>query len=155
MPINYGTWEITGKWQNHSFVSNKFVFEKNTIATRLNIFNFFLSVPPFVFAVLFIPSFHVLSSYCISVSLDTQFGGSSHCLIFDEISWHSSFKQQNLNDRAIFVWPWNENGRTKQKQQTYGNRAIWLVYLKDTNARGFFGWLNERSGEKTSCPRTI
>ena len=49
-------------------------------------FNFFLSVPPFVFAVLFIPSFHVLSSYCISVSLDTQFGGSSNCLIFDEIS---------------------------------------------------------------------
>ena len=60
--------------------------KKNTIATRFNIFNFFLSVPPFVFAVLFIPSFHVLSSYCISVSLDTQFGGSSHCLIFYEIS---------------------------------------------------------------------
>ena len=59
---------------------------KNTIGTRFSIFNFFLSVPPFVFAVLFIPSFHVLSSYCISVSLDTQFGGSSHCLIFDEIS---------------------------------------------------------------------
>ena len=67
-------------------MSNKFVFEKNTTGTRFNMFNFFLSVPPFVFAVLFIPSFHVLSSYCISVSLDTQFGGSSHCLIFDEIS---------------------------------------------------------------------
>ena len=60
--------------------------KKNTIGTRFSIFNFFLSVPPFVFAVLFIPSFHVLSSYCISVSLDTQFGGSSHRLIFDEIS---------------------------------------------------------------------
>ena len=30
--------------------------------------------------------------------------------------------------RAIFVWPWNESARTKQKQQTNGNRAIWLVY---------------------------
>ena len=30
--------------------------------------------------------------------------------------------------RAIFVWPWNENARTKQKQQTNENRAIWLVY---------------------------
>ena len=30
--------------------------------------------------------------------------------------------------RAIFVWPWNEKARTKQKQQTNGNRAIWLVY---------------------------
>ena len=28
--------------------------------------------------------------------------------------------------RAIFVWPWNENAPTKQKQQTNGNRAIWL-----------------------------
>ena len=56
--------------------------KKNTIATRFNIFNFFLSVPPFVFAVLFIPSFHVFSSYCISVSLDTPFGGSSYCLNF-------------------------------------------------------------------------
>ena len=36
--------------------------------------------------------------------------------------------------RAIFVWPWNENSRTKQKQQTNGNRAIWLVYRTDTNA---------------------
>ena len=40
---------------------------------------------------------------------------------------------------------------TKQKQQTNGNRAIWLVYRTDTNARGF--WLVKRnSGEKTSCP---
>ena len=39
--------------------------------------------------------------------------------------------------RAIFVWPWNENARTKQKQQTNGNRAIWLVYGTDTNERGF------------------
>ena len=28
----------------------------------------------------------------------------------------------------IFIWPWNENAWTKQKQQTSGNRKIWLVY---------------------------
>ena len=41
--------------------------------------------------------------------------------------------------RTIFVWPWNENARTKQRQKTNGNRAIWLVYRTDTNACGF--WL--------------
>ena len=40
--------------------------------------------------------------------------------------------------RTIFVWPGNENVRTKQKQQTNANRAIWLVYRTDTNARGPF-----------------
>ena len=45
--------------------------------------------------------------------------------------------------RAIFVWPWNENSRTKQKQQTNGNRAIGLVYRTNTNACGF--WLVERT----------
>ena len=50
--------------------------------------------------------------------------------------------------RTIFVWPGNENVRTKQKQQTNGNRAIWWVYRTDTNARGPFlvkrtlGWKN-------------
>ena len=42
-------------------------------------------------------------------------------------------------DRAIFAWPWNENSRTKQKQQTNDNRAIWLVYRTGTKKRGF--WL--------------
>ena len=46
-------------------------------------------------------------------------------------------------DRVIFVWPWNENALTKQKQQTNGNRAILLVYRTDTNARGF--WLVKRT----------
>ena len=41
--------------------------------------------------------------------------------------------------RATFIWPCNENGGTKQKQQTNGNRAIWLVYPTDTNTHGF--WL--------------
>ena len=36
----------------------------------------------------------------------------------------------------------NENARTKQKQQTTGNRAIALVYRTDTNARGI--WLVKR-----------
>ena len=45
--------------------------------------------------------------------------------------------------RAIFVLPWNENSRTKQKQQTNGNRAIGLVYRTNTNACGF--WLVERT----------
>ena len=48
----------------------------------------------------------------------------------------------------IFVWTWNESARTKQKQQTNGNRAISLVYRTDKHARGFwlvkrtFGWKN-------------
>ena len=50
------------------------------------------------------------------------------------------------HDRAIFVWPWNENVRTKQKQQTNGNRAIWLVYRTDRQTRLAFHWLSERSG---------
>ena len=56
--------------------------------------------------------------------------------------------------RAIFVWPWNENARTKQKQQTNGNRAIWLVYRTDTNACGF--WLVKRThGWKNFMPENF
>ena len=44
---------------------------------------------------------------------------------------------------AIFVSSWNENARIKQKHQTNGNRAIWLVYRTDTKARGF--WLVKRT----------
>ena len=39
--------------------------------------------------------------------------------------------------RAICVWPWDENVRTKQKQKRNGNRAIWLVYRMDKNAGDF------------------
>ena len=46
-------------------------------------------------------------------------------------------------NRAIFVCPRSENARTKQAQQTTGNRAIWLVYRTDTNAGGF--WLVKRT----------
>ena len=54
------------------------------------------------------------------------------------------------SDRAIFECPWNENARTKQKQQTNGKRVIWVVYRTDTNARDFclvkrtLGWKNFR-----------
>ena len=55
---------------------------------------------------------------------------------------------------AIFSWPWNENARTKQKQQTNGNRAIWLVYRTDTNVRGF--WLVKRThGWKCFMPEEL
>ena len=50
------------------------------------------------------------------------------------------------DNRAIFVRPWNENARTKQKQQTKENRAIWLVYRTDTKERGF--WLVKRRVKK-------
>ena len=52
-------------------------------------------------------------------------------------------EQKTYPVEQFFVWPWNENARTKQKQQTNGNRAIWLVYRMDTNARGF--WLVKRT----------
>ena len=56
--------------------------------------------------------------------------------------------------RANFVWPWNENVRTTQKHQTNGNRAIWLVYRTDTNARGF--WLVKRTlGLKNFMPENF
>ena len=42
----------------------------------------------------------------------------------------------------------------KQKQQTNGNRAIWLVYRMDTKARGF--WLVERTlGWKNFMPENF
>ena len=56
--------------------------------------------------------------------------------------------------RPIFVWPWNENSRTKQKQHTNGNRVIWLVYRTDTNPHGF--WLVKRKlGWKNFIPENF
>ena len=64
--------------------------------------------------------------------------------------WTSTYSKV----REIFVWPWNKNARTKQKQQTNGNRAIWLVYRTHTNARGF--WLVERTlGWKNYMPENF
>ena len=60
----------------------------------------------------------------------------------------------NVYFRPIFVWPSNENARTKQKQQTHGNRAIWLGYQTATNARGF--WLVKRTlGWKNFMPENF
>ena len=57
-------------------------------------------------------------------------------------------------DGANFVWPWNENARTKQKEQKNGNRGIWLVYRTDTNAPGF--WLVKRTlGCKKFMPEEL
>ena len=59
-----------------------------------------------------------------------------------------------VSDRAIFVWPWNKNVRTIQKQQTNRNRAIWLVYRTHTNAGGF--WLVKRAlGWKNFMPENF
>ena len=56
--------------------------------------------------------------------------------------------------RAIFVWPWNENAQIKQKQQTNGKRAIWLVNRTDTNRGGF--WLVKRTlGWKNLMPENF
>ena len=54
-----------------------------------------------------------------------------------------------------FSCSWNENARTKQKNQTNGNSAIWLVYRTDlTNARGF--WLVKRTlGSKKNHAREL
>ena len=71
----------------------------------------------------------------------------NHCMLQSKINLKSpllwSFLLLVNLDRAFFVWPWNEKARTKQKQQTDGNRAIWLVYRTDTNARGV--WLDKRT----------
>ena len=71
------------------------------------------------------------------------------------ITLYILFAQCRLwGNRAIFVRPWNENARTKQKQQTNGNRAIWLVYWTDTKGRGF--WLVKRTlGWKDFTPKNF
>ena len=56
--------------------------------------------------------------------------------------------------RAIFMWLWNENAPTKQKQESNGIRAIWLVYQIDTNVHGF--WLVNRTlGWKNFMPQEL
>ena len=63
--------------------------------------------------------------------------GVERCLMIVRSRSHS-LDENIWGNRAIFLWPWNGNARTKQKPQTNGNRAVWLVY-QTTNARGF--WL--------------
>ena len=47
--------------------------------------------------------------------------------------------------RAIFVWPWSENAQIK--------RFDWFIERIQTHLA--FGWLSERSAEKTSCPKNF
>ena len=54
-----------------------------------------------------------------------------------------------MESEWFFVWPWNENAPTKQKQQTNGNKAIWLVYRTDTKARGKKIHARELSGNQS------
>ena len=57
------------------------------------------------------------------------------------------------SDKATFVWPWNENARTNRKnKRTEIQQFDWFIERIQT--RVAFGWLSERSAEKTSCPRT-
>ena len=59
--------------------------------------------------------------------------------VWDELAW------------VNIVWPWNENGWRKKKQQTNENRGISLVYRTDTNPRGY--WLVKRTlGWKNFMP---
>ena len=64
-------------------------FKKPTISIRFNLLQVCPSVLPFVFSVLKIPSFNVLSDY---VYVWKKFAGSSYMLEFWQNSWHSSFK---------------------------------------------------------------
>ena len=57
--------------------------------------------------------------------------------------------------RAIYVWPWDENARTIQKQQKNGNRANWLVYRIDTNAGGFWLVKGTLGLKKTFMPENL
>ena len=52
--------------------------------------------------------------------------------------------------KAIFVWSWNENARTKQN----GNRAISLVYRTDKSARDF-DWWSENFNFKKSIDTSL
>ena len=77
----------------------------------------------------------------------------SHVVQFDKcwgVEFLRTVSEYKKEVRAIFTWPWNENGQTKQN----GNRAIWLVYRTDTNARGF--WLIKRTlGWKNFMPEEL
>ena len=76
----------------------------------------------------------------------------AHCKLYKNLTLSLKAVFWVLN-KAIFVWPWKENAR-KQKQQTNGNRAIWLVNRTDTNVHGF--WLAERTlGWKNFIPKNF
>ena len=53
-----------------------------------------------------------------------------------------------MYDRAIFVWPRNENNK-----RTEIERFDWFIERIETHLA--FGWLSERLAEKTSCPKNF
>ena len=61
-------------------MENCYKFSNTTIAIRFNLVQVSPSLPPFVLAVLFVHSFHVLSGYICF----TRFGGGSHWLNFEK-----------------------------------------------------------------------
>ena len=72
-------------------------------------------------------------------------------------------REQNRNRWSFFTFIYNPQFKnelfyiyftSKQKQQTNGNTAIWLVYRTGTNARGF--WLVKRTlGWKNFMPENF
>ena len=63
-----------------------------------------------------------------------------------------------MPNRAIFAWPlkWKRANKTEKKKQnkrTEIERFDWFIERIQT--RVAFGWLSERSAEKTSCPKNF
>ena len=78
----------------------------------------------------------------------------SVCEWWSKTKFKPLFQLRLWTFRAIFVWPWNNNAKTIQKQQTNRNGAIWLVYRTRTNAGGF--WLVKRTlGWKNFMPENF
>lgn len=84
-----------------------------------------------------------------------------HAVNFLEDPKHSLMKSQTLRQlcvdalifiRAIFVWPWNDSARTKQKQPTNRNIRKWFFYrsLSNRQKRVPFGWFSISSWKKNS-----
>ena len=69
--------------------------------------------------------------------------GNIHIFTGQSLNLRERNGKINQRYRAIFTWRWNENVRTKQKQQMNTYRVIWVVYRTDTSACGF--WLVKRT----------
>ena len=80
------------------YKQQKWTFQKPTTANRFNLLEVCPSVPPFVFAVLFLPSFNVLSCYfCVLLNLEAV----PRVRIFDNIRDTAPLI---LNLRSYCLW---------------------------------------------------
>ena len=80
------------------YKQQKWTFQKPTTAIRFNLLEVCPSVPPFVFAVLFLPSFNVLSCYfCVLLNLEA----APRVRIFDNIRDTAPLI---LNLRSYCLW---------------------------------------------------